>query len=122
MLKQFVVIGQLVTKQRKALNKGTTPRCDLNPTIGQGVNCCKALVDPNWVLARQDRHAGSQGDVAGGCGKTSQNCVGGGNRKIIAVVLTDVEVIQPKPISQLTLSQNVSNYLSRRLRLPAVIE
>ena len=114
---EFVVVLEVIAKEREGLGEGSPARHDLRTPIGQKVKSGEILKDPDGIIRAQHRHGAGQSDMAGPhrCGGEDD-----GRRRdgeIWTVMLTHAKNIEADLVGQLDLLQQIAQTLGRRHHL-----
>ena len=78
----------------------------------------EALEDPHGIVRAEHRDGRAEPDVARLPGDRREHDVGRGDREVRAVVLAEPEEVEPEPVGQHGLGDDVAHHLRLRQRLP----
>jgi hypothetical protein len=108
-----VIVGEVEAEKREGLGEGAAAHHQVDPAPGDEVEGRELLEHPHRVGSAQHRHSAAEADAlrAGSRGR-EQDCWRG-VVVLAAVVLADAEGVEPDPVGECDLLQEVFDALGR---------
>ena len=117
LLEDLFVIAEVVAKQRKRLDRRTTPEDQLRAPAGDGVQRREVVVQADRILGREHGHRGAEPDPLGPPGDRRKYHVRRRIHHVVAIVLADVERVDPDLLGEDAFLDRVANHLITADRL-----
>jgi hypothetical protein len=100
LLKERVIVVEVVAEERERLDVCPASRCDLGPSVGEHVDGGEVLEHPHRIRRGQHCHRAREPDAAGGLRDRAQHDCRRGDGEVGTVVLSDAEDVEPRPVGQ----------------------
>jgi hypothetical protein len=114
LFEEVLVVGQVIPEERERVDAGTSSEDHFRPTTGDRVERRVALEHPDRIVRAQYRDSRTDADPGRTGGDGAEHHVGGRQREVISVVLTDPEEVHPHLVGEHTLFDEVPDRLGMR--------
>ena len=111
LLEEVLVVGEVVAEERERVDAGTSPEDDFRPTAGDRVERRVALEHADRIVRAQDGDGGPDVDPGRARGDRGEHDVGGRQREVVGVVLTDPEEVDADLVGEDALFDEVPDRL-----------
>ena len=111
LLEQRVVVLQVVSEERERLDERAAPGHDLGPASGEQVQGGELLEHAHRIVGAEDVDGAGEADAVCALRPGSKDDGGCRDDIVRSVVLTDAEDVQPDPVGELDLLDEVAQPL-----------
>ena len=111
LLEDLLVLAEVVAEQREGLDRRTAADDQLRAATGDGVQRREVVVQADRILGREHGHGRAEPDPLGPPGDRREHHVRGRIHHVVAIVLADVERVDPDLLGEDTLLDRVANHL-----------
>ena len=118
LLEERLVVGEVEPEQREGLRQRAAADDQLRPAVGYRVERGEVVVQPHRVLGAQDGHGGPEPDPFGAAGDRGEDHMSRRIHELRAVVLADVERVDPDGLGEHRLLDGVADHLVAADRAP----
>ena len=118
--KELIVLREVVAEERERLDERPSPGHDLRAAVGDEVDDRELLKDADRIVRADDVDGTREPDVAGASRSGTEHDRRRGDDVVRAMVLADAEDLEPQPVGELDLLEEIAHPLAGR-HLPACL-